>query len=127
VTDSIRYPCPCCGYVVFVEPAGSFDICPICFWEDDNVQLRWPDRAGGANSPSLIEAQRNFVALGAKQDRSVGMVRDPASDEPIEPGWRPVDPVQDLVEASSFDSQSWPEDLTVLYYWRPTYWHRRNP
>ena len=27
------------------EPPGSHDICSICFWEDDNIQLRWPDYA----------------------------------------------------------------------------------
>jgi len=31
------YPCPCCGYLVFTEPPGSYDICSICFWEDDPV------------------------------------------------------------------------------------------
>jgi len=45
------YPCPCCGHRIFDEPPGSCDICKICFWEDDNVQLRWPDYAGGANIP----------------------------------------------------------------------------
>jgi len=34
------YPCPCCGYVVFDEPPGSYAIRPICFWEDDLAQLR---------------------------------------------------------------------------------------
>jgi hypothetical protein len=24
----------------------------VCFWEDDGVQLRWPDWSGGANSPA---------------------------------------------------------------------------
>lgn len=39
-TDDIRFPCPCCWYKTFdAEPDGSFDICPVCFWEDDNVQL----------------------------------------------------------------------------------------
>jgi hypothetical protein len=50
---SDRYPCPCCGHVVFDEPPGSYAICPVCFWVDDPVQLRWPDWAGGANKPSL--------------------------------------------------------------------------
>ncbi|MFJ2958342.1 CPCC family cysteine-rich protein [Streptomyces sp. NPDC087270] len=26
----------------------SFEICPVCFWEDDGVQFRWPTLAGGA-------------------------------------------------------------------------------
>lgn len=36
---------------------GSFEICPVCFWKDGAVQLRWPDFAGGANRPSLIGSQ----------------------------------------------------------------------
>jgi len=59
------HPCPSCGYDVFGEPPGSYDICPICFWEDDIVQLAFPDLAGGANKCSLIEGQHNFAAFGA--------------------------------------------------------------
>ncbi|HEY5908286.1 MAG TPA: CPCC family cysteine-rich protein, partial [Vicinamibacteria bacterium] len=44
-----RYPCPCCGYLMFKESPGSHDICKICFWEDDIVQLRDPHFSGGAN------------------------------------------------------------------------------
>lgn len=36
------YPCPCCGHLVHEAPPGSFQICPVCGWEDDLVQLRWP-------------------------------------------------------------------------------------
>jgi hypothetical protein len=36
---------------------GSYDICPICGWEDDVSQLRFP-RMHGANKVSLIEGQR---------------------------------------------------------------------
>ncbi|MFH8387921.1 CPCC family cysteine-rich protein [Kitasatospora sp. NPDC018058] len=32
-------------------------MCPICFWEDDSVQFRWPFTPGGANRVSLAEAQ----------------------------------------------------------------------
>ncbi len=64
-----RYPCPCCGRLVFDEPPGSYSICPVCFWEDDGVQLRWPDWAGGANKPSLIDAQRIYEKTApAKND-----------------------------------------------------------
>jgi anaerobic ribonucleoside-triphosphate reductase len=30
-----RWPCPCCGYQVFTGPPGSYEICPVCGWEDD--------------------------------------------------------------------------------------------
>jgi hypothetical protein len=28
------YPCPCCGFVTLGE-RSAFEICPVCFWEDD--------------------------------------------------------------------------------------------
>lgn len=61
-----RFPCPCCGYLYyFEEPGGSFLICHICGWEDDNVQLNDPMFAGGANRSNLITARRNYFRIGA--------------------------------------------------------------
>ncbi len=62
-----RYPCPCCGHLVFAEGPGSYDICEICFWEDDNVQLRWPTMDGGANAVSLVEGQWAFARTGCER------------------------------------------------------------
>ena len=58
----MTYPCPCCGFLVLEESLGSYEICRICGWEDDEVQQRWPGYRGGANVESLCEAQ---VALSA--------------------------------------------------------------
>ena len=56
------YPCPCCGYkTLSEEERGSYEICSMCGWEDDYVQLRDPDLKGGANHESLREAQQNFI------------------------------------------------------------------
>jgi hypothetical protein len=52
------HPCPACGFEVLSEPAGSYDICPVCDWEDDEIQLRFPAMRGGANTASLFEWQR---------------------------------------------------------------------
>jgi rubredoxin len=39
-----RYACSCCGYLTLDEqPPGTFDICPVCWWEDDPVQFDDPD------------------------------------------------------------------------------------
>ena len=40
-TSGREYPCPCCVYLMFGAPPGSYDICKICFWEDDLSQLRF--------------------------------------------------------------------------------------
>ena len=29
-----KYKCLCCGYIT-LETRGVYDICPVCFWEDD--------------------------------------------------------------------------------------------
>src|SRR5258708_23885305 len=62
-----RLPCPSCGFLVFNQLPGSFDFCPICLWQDDVVQLRFPDYAGGANKPALFGAPQNFSGVGASQ------------------------------------------------------------
>ncbi|MCP4412104.1 MAG: hypothetical protein GY808_06000, partial [Gammaproteobacteria bacterium] len=59
------YTCPCCGYIVFNEFPGSYDICEICFWEDDVVQLYLPTLDSGPNKTSLIEGQVNYFQFGA--------------------------------------------------------------
>ena len=53
--------CPVCGKYYFSE-TGSYEICPVCGWEDDPSQKRWPDMEGGANHESLNEARRKYEA-----------------------------------------------------------------
>ena len=48
--------CPVCGQSEF-ESDGSYDICDICGWEDDPVQIADPKFRGGANGESLKEAR----------------------------------------------------------------------
>jgi Cysteine-rich CPCC len=119
-----RLPCPGCGFLVFNEPPGSYDICPICFWEDDNVQLRFPDFAGGANRPSLIDAQRNFAEFGACEVRFLQRVRSPTAEDIRDPDWRPLDPLRDLYKALDRHdgTDDWPTEHTRLYYWRSDFW-----
>jgi Cysteine-rich CPCC len=118
------YPCPCCGHVMFSEPPGSYDICPICFWEDDPFQLRWPDWAGRANRPSLRQSQRNVEVFGAMEERFVGNVRSPGIGDRVDDGWRPIDMERDHFEAPAVQERPWPDDNTVLYWWRPSFWRR---
>lgn len=64
---------------------GSFVICPVCFWEDDDVQLENPDFSGGANRPSLNQARSNYRTFGAKDEQARSHVRSPRGDE-LPPG-----------------------------------------
>ncbi|MCB5164962.1 barstar family protein [Streptomyces bambusae] len=121
-----RRPCPCCGHLVFdVEDGwpGSYGICPVCAWEDDPVQFRWPFRAQGANRWSLAESQQNFRAYGACDQRGRRFVRPPADDEPLDPAWRPIDPATDWFEDSADEERRpWPDDGAALCWWLPSFW-----
>jgi hypothetical protein len=119
-----RLPCPGCGFLVFDQSPGSCDICPICFWEDDPVQLRFPNFAGGANKPSLMEAQHNFAEFGACEIRHLQHVRPPTAEDIRDPDWRPIDPLCDLFKALDHGdgTDDWPAEHTRLYYWRPDFW-----
>jgi hypothetical protein len=115
---TVRYPCVCCGHLTLDEPPGSSAICPVCFWEDDSVQLRWPDWAGGANQPCLVEAQQNFQQFGVGEQRLRQRVRPAAGDEPPDANWRPIDTERDQFEPCGVALAPWPDDRTVLYWWR---------
>lgn len=49
-------PCPCCGSRTIGE-VGAYEVCDVCGWEDDPVQLADPTYAGGANAESLNMAR----------------------------------------------------------------------
>ncbi len=120
------YPCVCCGYTVHDEPPGSYHICPVCFWEDDQVQLRWPTLRGGANQVSLIEAQKNYSDYGVSELRFRFRVRGPREGELRARGFRPVDPALDDFEPVGVSGGEWPEDRTRLYWWTEGYWRRAD-
>lgn len=112
------YPCPCCGHLVFDEPPGSFQICPVCYWEDDIVQLADPSYRGGANQASLAEAQRSYARHGWCEDRVAPFVRPPSQEEVRDPRWRPLDESRDRIGPTTEPRRLGREpNLAVLYYW----------
>ena len=77
-----RYKCPCCGYFTLVEqPLGTFKICPVCCWEDDDIQFNNPEYVGGANEVSLNQAKRNYRLFGAIAEGYLEFVRKPFDSE----------------------------------------------
>jgi len=86
-----KFACPCCGYKTFkYKPNGSFDICEVCFWEDDPVQLENPDYEGGANKISLRQGQKNFLKFGACEIKMINHVRNPLITEQRDKNWMPL-------------------------------------
>lgn len=77
-----RHPCPCCGCLTLSEPPpGTFEVCPVCFWEDDASQFTDATQEGGANRVSLAQAKRNFATFGASEGTSREQVRPPLPEE----------------------------------------------
>lgn len=124
VSAENMFPCPCCGYLVH-ESVGSSMICPICRWEDDIAQFRWPTYRGGANRTDLVEAQGNFELFGASNSKAVPRARDPRETELRDVGFRSVDPAIDNLESPEDQVADWQDDSSALYWWRPDYWRRR--
>ncbi|WJG09347.1 CPCC family cysteine-rich protein [Aliiglaciecola sp. LCG003] len=56
--------CPCCDYFTLSQRA-SYLICPICFWEDDGVDVNAQDNYSGPNHMSLRQGRQNFIQIGA--------------------------------------------------------------
>lgn len=72
--------CPCCGNRTLDPEDSAFEICPVCFWENDPSQVRYPDETG-ANDISLNEARKNYAEFGACAERFIDYVRKPLPEE----------------------------------------------
>ncbi len=61
-----RYACPCCGYLTLTEkPPGTFAICPVCFWEDDEVQFK--DQRPRAVQTRSVSSKRARTSASSEQ------------------------------------------------------------
>lgn len=80
--EGVSYRCPCCGYRTLQE-RGGFEICQVCFWEDDGQDDSDAEmvRGGPNGSLSLTQARRNYGEFGACDRKSLQHVRKPTPDE----------------------------------------------
>jgi len=76
------YRCPCCRSLTLYGRAG-YEICPVCYWEDDGQDDHDADEVrGGPNANlSLTQARVNFREFGASDRRSVSHVRKATAEE----------------------------------------------
>ena len=80
--EHIPLRCPCCGYKTLSERA-AYDICKVCFWEDDgqddsNASEIW----GGPNGDlGLAQARVNYKLFGACCEKDILHVRPPRPSE----------------------------------------------
>lgn len=94
-----KYECLCCGYKS-LDTRGEFDICAVCFWEDDTYfdfskepivgmyfdkeptiseLLDVPSAAN--NGLTLRKARENYCLFGACERDMLPYVRRPHDDE----------------------------------------------
>jgi hypothetical protein len=82
LASRVSHRCPCCGFKT-LNGRGQYEICPVCFWEDDGQDEHDCDevRGGPNRSLSLTAARANFKGFGAKDRGSIANVRKPSPDE----------------------------------------------
>jgi hypothetical protein len=91
-------------------------MCPVCGWEDDLTQLRFPTM-DGANA-SLISCQATFLKTHGV-DRVSSMLGNGRYLR--DPRWRPLDLALDQIERPEpgiNQGQTYLADSTSNYYWR---------
>jgi hypothetical protein len=95
---STHLACPACGFRTVPDSSyGSYNICELCGWEDDGVQLANPACGGGANQESLIDAQQAALARYPLAIRETAGIRRSST-------WRPLD-AADIARATDERSQ----------------------
>lgn len=74
--------CPCCGCKTLGE-RGDYEICAVCFWEDDGQDDDDADEVfGGSNGNlSLTVGRANYRAFGASCRQDLQHVRPPLPKE----------------------------------------------
>lgn len=110
-------PCPACGFLTIGEECyGTYNICPICDWEDDPVQLANPACGGGANTQSLIEAQSIIMPEYPPTEMTVtGITRDSS--------WRPLSASECKVAEMEKQTKLWMNK--AVYEPANVYWNEQ--
>src|SRR5207253_839828 len=78
-----RQPCPCCRHLTLWKAGHNYEICPVCFWEDDGQDDSDADvvRGGPNGRLSLTEARRSYREIGATDRYALKFVRPPEAYE----------------------------------------------
>jgi len=68
-----KFPCPCCGAETIKQPR-MYDVCTICYWEDDPDQYEDPNDDLGANTLSLNQYRLQWQSTQQpKQDKKTAV------------------------------------------------------
>lgn len=78
-----RYKCICCGYFTLIgetEEDIAWDICPVCYWEND-ISEEKPSKYSGANHMTLAQGRENYKKFFACAPEMASHVRLPKVEE----------------------------------------------
>jgi hypothetical protein len=97
----LSLPCPCCGFPTLQE-RGAWEICSICWWEDDGQDdPRTDEVRGGPNGEySLSAARANFRQHGDMYDRGKGIE---AVEQPSPERGALMTYVRNVLDGEAFD------------------------
>jgi len=105
--------CPCCFYLTLTE-RGGYEICEVCWWEDDGQDDETADEAwGGPNSDlSLTQGRYNFARIGASDWNTLrGEMGMPPSERA--PGF----PFADVALLTTLPPiRTWPDSWTLSFH-----------
>ena len=73
MSSEYQKECPCCGYFTLNEQY-SYDICPVCFWEDEYL-FNENDESDANDGVSLAQGRKNYKKFGAMDKKHVIHVR----------------------------------------------------
>lgn len=101
-----EHACPCCAQVTLHE-RGAFEICPVCFWEDDGQDdVDAHMERGGPNQGTLWQARANYLRFSASTLSAKAQVRPPHVHETGKRRWQLVDGVA-VERLLGDDSRPW--------------------
>lgn len=80
--EGAPFACPCCASLT-LPTRGDYELCPVCFWEDDGQDDHDADvvRGGPNGTLSLTQARANYDSFGAYDRAFLDKVRPPISQE----------------------------------------------
>lgn len=118
--NKYKYPCPCCGYIVFEKP-GDDAICTICSWNNNYEYINPTVGGGEPNRYSLYQCQRNYINFGASIEEFANKVRKPTKDDIKDPEWEIYNEKkhgEKVKKNKALHWENWPKDGSELYYWK---------
>lgn len=79
--------CPCCGYRTIGE-RGNYDICKVCWWEDDGQDNQHSEKImGGPNyGISLVIGRYNYLIYGLYDPKRTDLMKLKAEQNEFEKG-----------------------------------------